>query len=82
MGYLDENGLSRLWRDIKTYIQGLNYLTTETEPAFNGSVAATLTSNNIVKGVSQSYNIWSGTQAEYDAITTKDNNTLYFIKES
>ena len=28
-----------------------------------------------------SYNIWVGTQTEYDAISTKDNNTLYFIKE-
>ena len=28
-----------------------------------------------------SYNIWVGTQSEYDAISTKDNNTLYFIKE-
>lgn len=25
--------------------------------------------------------IWTGTQAQYDAITTKDTNTLYFIKE-
>ena len=25
---------------------------------------------------------WVGTQTEYNAITTKDNNTLYFIKES
>lgn len=24
--------------------------------------------------------IWSGTQSEYDALTTKDNNTLYIIK--
>lgn len=37
---------------------------------------------NIVTGSSQSYTIWSGTQTEYDGITTKDNNTLYFIKES
>ena len=28
-----------------------------------------------------SYNIWAGTQSQYDAIPTKDNNTLYFIKE-
>jgi hypothetical protein len=26
--------------------------------------------------------IWTGTQAEYDAITTKDVNTLYFIVEA
>lgn len=25
--------------------------------------------------------IWTGTQAQYDAIATKDANTLYFIKE-
>lgn len=25
--------------------------------------------------------IWTGTQAEYDAITTKDSNTLYFVTE-
>ena len=30
---------------------------------------------------SPSYNIWVGTQTQYDAISTKDNNTLYFIKE-
>ena len=27
------------------------------------------------------YNIWVGTQTEYDNLPTKDNNTLYFIKE-
>lgn len=27
------------------------------------------------------YTVWVGTQAQYDAITTKDNTTLYFIKE-
>lgn len=26
--------------------------------------------------------IWTGTQAEYDAIITKDANTLYFIVEA
>lgn len=26
--------------------------------------------------------VWNGTQSEYDAITTKDPNTYYFIKES
>ena len=30
---------------------------------------------------SSQYNIWVGTQTEYDGISTKDNNTLYFIKE-
>ena len=30
---------------------------------------------------SPSYNIWVGTQSQYDSLPTKDNNTLYFIKE-
>ena len=29
-----------------------------------------------------SYKFWVGTQAEYDLISPKDNNTLYFIKET
>jgi hypothetical protein len=28
------------------------------------------------------YTMWSGTQDEYDAITKKDANTIYLIKES
>jgi len=26
--------------------------------------------------------MWTGTQAEYDAVTTKDENTLYLVKEA
>ena len=37
--------------------------------------------SNLVTGSSVSYIIWTGTQSQYDAISTKDNNTLYFIKE-
>ena len=37
--------------------------------------------SNLVTGSSSSYIIWLGTQSQYDAISTKDNNTLYFIKE-
>ena len=38
--------------------------------------------SNLVTGSSQSYTVWSGTQAQYDALATKDNNTIYLIKES
>lgn len=79
--YVQKSNTSGLLKSDGTVDQNV-YLTTETEPAYTQSAAATLTSSNIVKGTSQSYNIWSGTQQEYDAITTKDNNTLYFIKES
>lgn len=27
------------------------------------------------------FHIWQGTQAEYDAITTKNSNTIYLVKE-
>lgn len=79
--YVQKNNTSGLLKNDGT-VDTNTYLTTETEPAYTQSAAATLTSSNIVKGASQSYIIWSGTQAEYDAITTKDNNTIYFIKES
>ena len=81
INYVQKNNTSGLLKNDGT-VDTNTYLTTETEPAYTQSAAATLTSSNIVKGVSQSYNIWSGTQQEYDAITTKDNNTIYFIKES
>lgn len=29
--------------------------------------------------ITQNLEVWSGTQAQYDAIGTKDNNTLYFV---
>ena len=35
--------------------------------------------SNIVTGTSSSYTIWVGTQAQYDAITTKDVTTIYLI---
>ena len=79
--YVQKNNTSGLLKNDGT-VDTNTYLTTETEPAYTQSAAATLTSSNIVKGASQSYIIWSGTQQEYDAITTKDNNTIYFIKES
>ena len=39
--------------------------------------AATATTASNVNGLS----LWTGTKAEYDAITSKSNTTLYFIKE-
>ena len=38
--------------------------------------------SNIVTGTSQSYTIWTGTQAQYDALNSYSSNTLYFIKEA
>lgn len=38
--------------------------------------------SNIVTGTSSSYTIWVGTQAQYEAISTKDATTIYLITES
>lgn len=38
--------------------------------------------DNIVTGTSAGYVIWSGTQAQYNALSTYDNNTIYLIKET
>ena len=49
-----------------TYTQTNGLITLPNYPTLSGSV---------------SYIIWVGTQSQYDTITSKDNNTLYFIKE-
>ena len=41
---------------------------------FNGTASNILDRSN-----NSSKSIWTGTQAEYDAISTKDSNTIYFI---
>ena len=38
--------------------------------------------SNLVTGTSSSYTIWSGTEAQYNALGTYNNSTLYFITES
>lgn len=52
-----------------------------TSPNFTGT--PTISSNRIISDSASTgtdiYYIWSGTQVQYDAIGTKDANTLYFI---
>lgn len=38
--------------------------------------------SNLVTGTNSSYTIWSGTEAQYNALGTYSNSTLYFITES
>lgn len=45
----------------------------------NDTIYVTPNTNIVSASVST---IWTGTQIEYDAITTKDVNTLYFIVEA
>ena len=39
------------------------------------------TTKSELSGMLNNHKFWSGTQQEYDAITFKDSNTVYFIKE-
>lgn len=85
MSYLDYNGLSYFWGKIKSYIAGLGYYTKPSGGIPASDIASgviPVVPSNLVTGSSQSYTIWSGTQAEYDALATKDNSTIYLIKES
>ena len=82
---LDDSGLSYFWGKIKTYVTGLGYYTKPTGGIPASDIASGViptVPSNIVTGSSQSYTVWSGTQAEYDALATKDSSTIYLIKES
>lgn len=52
-----------------------------TNPTYSGQSALVIP-RYIVRGNDQSYTIWTGTQAEYDALQTKYNNVVYLIKAS
>ena len=60
--------LKRIWSSIGYLQKRLD----STSPGSEGAVSA-IGSPNAVS------NIWSGSQAQYDAIVTKDAATLYFI---
>lgn len=73
--YLDETGLARVWSNIKTYLSN-NYQT-------KGSYATSgHTHSNYVDGTAGTTSIkkiWCGSQASYNAISSKSADTLYFI---
>lgn len=48
-------------------------ISTATQTALDGKVT--------LDGTSQSLSLWLGTQAEYDSIVSKDNSTVYIIKD-
>lgn len=63
------------------------YLTSAPVTSVNGQTGAVSLSiptvpSNIVTGTSSSYAIWVGTQAQYEAISTKDATTIYLITGS
>jgi len=50
-------------------------------PTSAGSAGQVLQSNGSGAPVWSSFKMWFGTQTQYDAITTKDSSTIYFVKE-
>ena len=82
-----EQNVQSNWNETNTssdaYIKNKpNLSTVATSGSYNDLSNKPSIPSNLVSGSSTSYIIWVGTQAQYDAISTKDNNTLYFIKES
>jgi len=69
--------------DVKTFYPGAtasNPINNSTDSA-NATLAATATVGNSVDDQNQTPNalVWTGTAAEYAAVTPKDANTLYFV---
>jgi len=69
--------------DVKTFYPGAtasNPINNSTDSA-NATLAVTATVGNSVDDQNQTPNalVWTGTAAEYAAVTPKDANTLYFV---
>ena len=69
--------------DVKTFYPGAsasNPINNSTDSA-NATLAATATVGNSVDDQNQTPNalVWTGTAAQYAAVSPKDANTLYFV---
>ena len=49
--------------------------------ALKSEIPTSLPANGGNADTIDNYHIWTGTQAELDAITTRDANTVYIVKE-
>ena len=69
--------------DVKTFYPGAsasNPINNSTD-SVNSTTATTATEGNAVDDQNQTPNalVWTGTAAEYAAVSPKDANTLYFV---
>lgn len=78
--FIGPTDLTYLWTKIKNYIANSSPVTSVNNQT--GDVTIPTVPSNIVTGTSSSYTIWVGTQAQYEAISTKDATTIYLIMES
>ena len=53
---------------------------TEMKEYVDNSIPETLPANGGNADTVQGYSVWVGTQAEYDALTSRSSSTIYFIK--
>lgn len=79
--YLDSTGLEHLIDKINTEYAAKEDIVqsnwNESDTTANGYIQNK--PSNLVTGTSHPYTIWGGTQAQYDAILTKDPYTIYLI---
>ena len=77
----DFNGSYNSLTDKPTIPTRTSELTNDTNYVTSSSIPTSLPANGGNADTVSGYTIWIGTQAEYDAISSKNSNTIYFIKE-
>ena len=80
--FIGPTDLTYLWTKIKNYIANSSPVTSVNNQTGDVTLNIPTVPSNIVTGTSSSYTIWVGTQAQYEAISTKDATTIYLITES
>ena len=82
-GYLTEHQDISGKEDISNKVTSISASSTDTQYPSAKAVYDAIPSvpSNLVSGTAHSYTIWDGTRAQYEAIVTKDANTIYFIKD-
>lgn len=95
MSYLGNNSLSKLWQKVKSIVptkvsqlqNDSNFIVSETDPTVPDWAKQSTKPNYTpieVGAMPASTTVtafWSGTQAQYDSITTKSATTQYMIIE-
>ena len=76
----DFNGSYNSLTDKPTIPTRTSELTNDTNYVTSSSIPTSLPANGGNADTVSGYTIWIGTQAEYDAISSKNSTTIYFIK--